>query len=418
MALRNIGVSHEVVATAEVDEFAINSYSAIHSSDKPVAEQSEEYMKKYLSDRNIPLNNQGKLKNVRGKKLKNLYESTIRSNNVGDISKVDVDDIPDIDLMTYSFPCQDISIAGDLAGFGKDSGTRSSLLWEANRVIEHKLPKYLLMENVKNLVGKRFMGDFEEWIKHLEGIGYTNYWEVLNAKDYGVPQNRERVFMVSILGEHNPYVFPDKIELKDRLSDLLESDIDESFYLSQERVEQLTPIDREVDADSSDVIIQLAKYSTKNRDNTNRFRVFDDAGISPALDTMQGGGRQPCVADCDDLEPKDSFGRMGKQAAEAQNKLKLPHGETLNPFNMTQSSSDGVCPTLTTRPEGFKTAVIALDRCRIRKLIPLECWRLMGVADEDFYKAQEVNSNAQLYKQAGNAIVVDVMEHIFKNIDF
>src|SRR5699024_7279026 len=104
--------------------------------------------------------------------------------------------------------CQDISLAGELGGLKKGSGTRSSLLWECKRVIDTKKPKYLLMENVKNLVGKKFKPHFEEWLKYLESIGYSNYHETLNAKDFGVPQNRERVFMVSILGEHEPYVFP------------------------------------------------------------------------------------------------------------------------------------------------------------------------------------------------------------------
>ena len=250
--------------------------------------------------------------------------------------------------------CQDISIAGTQGGFDKGSGTRSGLLWECQRIISAKRPKYLLMENVKNLVGKRFMSGFEEWQEYLTSIGYTNYWEVLNAKDFGIPQNRERVFMVSILGEHEPYVFPKPIKLEKRLKDVLEDEVDEKYYLDDERAQQLIA--------------------------------------------------------------KEKFGRMGEQAVRTQNKLKLPHGETLNPWNEKQSSTNGVAPTLTTRPEGFKTAINVMDNYRIRKLTPLECWRLMDVSDEDFYKAQAVNSNSQLYKQAGNSIVVSVLEAIFRNM--
>lgn len=194
MALRNLGIPHEVVAISEIDKFAIKSYEAIHG---PV-------------------------------------------NNLGDISKINPDDVPDHDLFTYSFPCQDISVAGKQAGLCINSGTRSSLLWECQKVIHAKKPKYLLMENVKALVNKKHKLNFDKFLEWLEQEGYTNYWQVLNAKDYGVPQNRERVFCVSILGEHKPYIFPEKQELTIRLKDVLEDDVDEKYYLSEERVAQLT----------------------------------------------------------------------------------------------------------------------------------------------------------------------------------
>ena len=120
-----------------------------------------------------------------------------------------------------------------------DSGTMSGLLWECQKVIAAKKPKYLLMENVKNLVGKKHKHNFDKWLEWPEEFGYTNYWQILNAKDYGIPQNRERVFCVSILGEHKPYVFPEKQELTIRLKYVLEDEVDEKFYLSEERVAQL-----------------------------------------------------------------------------------------------------------------------------------------------------------------------------------
>ena len=141
---------------------------------------------------------------------------------------------------TIAHNCQDISVAGKQAGLDMNSGTRSGLLWECQKVIAAKKPKYLLMENVKNLVGKKHKPNFDKWLDWLEEQGYTNYWQVLNAKDYGVPQNRERVFCVSILGEHEPYIFPEKRELTLRLKDVLEDEVDEKYYLSEERVAQLT----------------------------------------------------------------------------------------------------------------------------------------------------------------------------------
>ena len=302
--------------------------------------------------------------------------------------------------------CQDISVAGKQSGFEKGSGTRSGLLWECERVIKHVKPKYLLMENVKNLVGKKFKPGFEEWLQALEDMGYTNYWQVLNAKDYGIPQNRERVFCVSILGEHEPYEFPKPIELELRLKDMLEDEVDDKFYLGKERIGQLkfknseksnviangnhspynsTSAIYDIDKwsptlaardykDPKRILVpkveQVAQYDTPNRKNTNRFRTYDGEGISPTLTTMGGGGLQPHVR-VEDNEDRFNF-----------------------------EDEDGN----------------KLEDIRIRKLTPRECWRLMGISDEDFDKAQAVNSNSRLYTQAGNAIVVDVLEAIFTNM--
>ena len=158
--------------------------------------------------------------------------------NLGDICKVNPDDVPDCDCMTYSFPCQDISNAGKQKGFEQGSGSRSSLLWECEKIIKAKRPKYLLMENVKALVQKKFMPEFKRWIDTLKELGYDNYWKVLNAKDYGVAQNRERVFMVSILGEHPPYNFPQPFELTKCVEDYMEpaEEIGEEYFISQDRV--------------------------------------------------------------------------------------------------------------------------------------------------------------------------------------
>lgn len=160
-ALRNIGVPHKVVGIAEINKWAIKGYMAIHG-DTP---------------------------------------------NFGDITKIDPTTLPDIDLFTYSFPCQDLSSAGLQKGLEEGSGTRSGLLWECRKIIDAKRPKYLLLENVKNLVGKKHKDNFDKWIAYLDSMGYNTYWKVLNGKDYGVPQNRERVFAVSILKEHDKGTF-------------------------------------------------------------------------------------------------------------------------------------------------------------------------------------------------------------------
>lgn len=191
MALRNIGVNHEVVGISEIDKYAIKAYNATHPE-------------------------------------------TV---NFGDISKIDWYEVPDFDLFTYSFPCTDISNAGAQAGFEEGSGTRSSLLWECRKAIIEKHPKYLLMENVKAITSKKFLPGLNKWQEFLSEQGYVNFIEVLNAKDYGVPQNRERCFLVSIF-EAGWYQFPEPVELTVKLQDVLEDKVDEKYYLDQERVNQ------------------------------------------------------------------------------------------------------------------------------------------------------------------------------------
>ena len=159
--------------------------------------------------------------------------------NYGDISKIDWSQVPDFDLFTYSSPCQDFSQAGLQRGGEKGSGTRSSLLWECERAIAAKRPKYLLMENVAALVQSKFIRLFNRWQLTLESYGYKNFAQVLNAKHYGVPQNRERIFMVSILDESAHYEFPKPFPLTRRIKDVLETNVDERYYLKDARLEGL-----------------------------------------------------------------------------------------------------------------------------------------------------------------------------------
>ena len=266
--------------------------------------------------------------------------------------------------------CQDISVAGKQKGLDMDSGTRSGLLWECQKVIATKKPKYLLMENVKNLVGKKHKANFDKWLEWLESQGYTNYWQVLNAKDYGIPQNRERVFVVSISGEHESFKFPEKQELTIRLKDVLEDEVDEKFNLSEERVTQLTWRRWHRTMDTNRIIVIANTPSPYNAAN----RVLSADGI------------------CSTLTARDYKGP----------KLVAIKNATSNTITSVQKDNYAV----------------ELPEYRIRKLTPKECWRLMGCTDEDFHKAEQVNSNSQLYKQAGNAIVVDVLEAIFKQMFF
>lgn len=160
--------------------------------------------------------------------------------NYGDVSKIDWASVPDFDFLTYSSPCTDISSAGKQMGLTRGSGTRSSLLWEIEKAIEIKKPKYLMMENVKALVSRKFMGDFVKWLDRLDELGYKSYYEVLNGIDFGVPQNRERVFVISIREDIDQrFSFPKPQEIDRFLCDVLEDEVDEKFYLNDDKVREI-----------------------------------------------------------------------------------------------------------------------------------------------------------------------------------
>lgn len=185
MALDRMKIDYELVGWSEIDKYAIMAHNAIYPQYK---------------DRNF-----------------------------GDISKIDWENVPDFDLFTYSFPCTDISSAGQQKGLEEGSGTRSGLLWECKKAIELKRPKYLLMENVKALTQKKFLPYLHKWHSFLTEMGYTNFTQILNSKNFGVPQNRERVFMVSILGDAW-FDFPKPFQSDKKLKDLLDENVDDRYY--------------------------------------------------------------------------------------------------------------------------------------------------------------------------------------------
>lgn len=173
-------------------------------------------------------------------KAHNLVYPQWADRNLGDMTKIDWSKVPDFDLLTYSTPCQDLSNAGLQRGGEEGSGTRSSILWYTRNAILKKKPKYMMLENVKALVSKKFKPLFLKWVAELEGYGYYNYWQVLNAKDYGVPQNRERVFLISIRKDvqgDKPYVFPKPFALEKHIKDILEPEVDDSYYLSEKALD-------------------------------------------------------------------------------------------------------------------------------------------------------------------------------------
>ena len=166
--------------------------------------------------------------------------------NLGDMTKIDWTQVPDFDLLFYSTPCQSISQAGLQHGFTEGSGTRSSIIWNVRDAVKVKRPKFLCLENVKAMVTSKFVGMFNLWQQELERLGYANFAQVLNAKDYGVPQNRERIFLVSIrmdVADDCRYYFPKPFPLKRRLKDVLEDNVDERYYLSDKMLDYFNRVD-------------------------------------------------------------------------------------------------------------------------------------------------------------------------------
>ncbi len=328
-ALKNIGVDYELINYCEIDKFASKSYSLIH-------DESED---------------------------KNLW----------DITKVDIEKLPkDIDLITHGSPCQSFSLAGKQNGADKGSGTSSSLMWNSVQIIEHCRPKYVIWENVKNVLSIKHKHNFEQYLNTLDKLGYTNYYKVLNAKDFGIPQNRERIFIVSIINNQSIFEFPVAKEHQEEyifkdFVDLTEK-VDDKFYLSKEK----TIILKEKILNNKELFKQengllttkpsenkrkinrlFGLYDRENRSRADRYSFYSLYGLCPTLTTCSGGGLQP----------------------------------------------------------------LFIEQGIIRKLTPKEFFRLMGFSDEDYQICKDNDmSDAQLYKQAGNSIVVNVLEDIFKNL--
>lgn len=444
LALKRIGVNVELVGFSEIDKYATKSYCSVHGVSEDL--------------------------------------------NLGDISKIDLaklKEIGDIDLITHGSPCQDFSIAGRLAGGDKGSGTRSSLMWCTVDIVEAVRPKYVVWENVKNLLSSKNRHNFDGYLEIMDKLGYNSYYKVLNAKNYGIPQNRERVFTVSIRKDIDEgYEFPEEIELTKKLKDVLEKSVDEKYYLSDKLIAGLianterqrakgngftfettdgdcvakTVTTRVGACRSGDNYIQVVgKLDIKGHDCVKR--VYSGEGIAPTLTDMQGGNRQPKVL-INEPVIAASRGRNPDRPGDrtpgipTEQRLEINKQGISNTITTVQKDNYVIEPCLkikeatkagykeayagdgvnisgrmkyqrgnvqkemtqTLMANGSERGVVTPDM-RIRKLTPRECWRLMGFGDEDFNKAKAVpTSDTQLYKQAGNSIVVNVLEAVFKNL--
>lgn len=382
-ALTNLGIEHEIVDAVEIDKYAIKSFNAIHGTD---------------------------------------FEPQ-------DITKWDKD--IECDLIMHGSPCQDFSVAGKGAGGDKDSGTRSSLMYETLRIVEKLRPKYVIWENVKNLLSKKHRHNFDAYLESMERLGYTNFYQVLNAKDYGIPQNRERVFTVSILGD-GEFNFPEPEELKIRLKDVLDKEVDEKFYLDDKLLKtyqrNFGSKGKELKGDTAPTLTASMGSGGANTPYMNESlvagkveginghdylkRVYDTGKISPTLPTMQGGNQEPKIVE--DCVQKDNY--MAIRTANKKGYDLATDGDGVDLAYPNSSTRRGRVGHGVSKTLACGDTMGVYQNCRIRKLTPKECWRLMGFDDSDFEKAEKVNSNSQLYKQAGNSIVVDVLEKILFNL--
>lgn len=549
-ALERLGADFEHYRISEWEVSAVASYKAIHKGEDNTdygKSLSEAQLAESLdtlgisTDGKTPLTYK-KIRNKGVRWMREVYNNFKATNNIGSIVNIGGDDLGIVDtdkycyILTYSFPCQDLSLAGLQKGTAKGGNTRSGLLWEVERLLNEcdELPQILLMENVTQVHGKKNIEHFNEWIEFLESKGYNNYWQDLNAKHYGIPQNRDRTFMVSVLGDYT-YEFPKPIPLELRLKDMLEDSVDEKIfepivwdgYNQRIRAEKDTvgTLTTNCGADlkrngfgiiehstHKDVGINVVgNYSPSGHDAS---RIVDKNGVAPtvkenhgtvtaiveplAYDEQNGyirkdgtvgtlttdgsspkhnnrvivreatkkGYAEAFAGDSINLERPNSNTRRGRvghgvaqtldtspQQAVVENYFVSEKGvkficdpkrgmctdvnaDVSQPLtakgqqnwtgsfispdieNLEKSSSIGSKePTKINLKDGTQiTSNDDLSHIRIRKLTPKECWRLMGFDDADFDKATQHNSNAQLYKQAGNSIVVDVLVAIFRNM--
>ena len=348
--------------------------------------------------------------------------------NYGDISKIDWAQVPDFDLFTYSSPCQDFSQAGKQAGGTEGSGTRSSLLWECRRAILAKKPKYLLMENVAALVSQKFIRLFNAWQLELESYGYRNFAKVLNAKDYGVPQNRERIFMVSVLDEQARYEFPDPIPLPLRLKDVLEPKVDERYYLKDSQNQKVLQIEREqgdkfqdgsfLDCYNQKVMQDTAGTITCGIDFRNQAFVTEPIVLGWVRDEKGNVVKRPPVQVANTVTSGKRDNTQNYVVEPTVIELPIDKKHQQDAVQHEEGISRCLVVGCHGNSDNFtRTAVSTEQGYRIRKLTERECFRLMDVPEEYIDRIQAAGiSRSQQYKMAGNSIVVSCMYHIFRKL--
>ena len=413
LALKYLGVPFEHWKICEWAVKSIQAYKDIHftddDTDYTVAGKlgiAEEWIKEWLykkgisSNYNEPMTKQ-KIDRLSKEQVKTIYNNIQATHNLVNIQQVkgkdlEIEDTDKYDyILTYSFPCQDLSLAGKGKGMS-DTSTRSGMLWEVERILTEckelgTLPQILLMENVSQVHGADNVEDFNKWQLRLEELGYKNYWQDLIATDYGIPQTRNRCFMVSILGDYN-YTFPKSIPLELKLKDMLEDNVDEKYYLSDKMLEYCLGVNqKESNFPRGERFLQ----SLNQANNKN---------LATTITTSAGN------------RPTDNFIKV--KNATKKGYLEATDGDGIDISSRMEyhrgTVQKGKTQTITTM--GGENNGVVSDDLRIRKLTSRECFRLMGVKDEDFEKCAKNQSDSSLYHLAGDSIVVNVLMAIFKEL--
>jgi len=529
-SLTNLDIDYEMIGISEWDVNAIISYDAIHTNDgiDYSRDMSKDEILKELES--FTFTTDGKKpcdKNkIKPDKLRQLYNANKRSKNLGSIIDIDEKILPEFDLMSWGFCCQDISIAGEQKGFVDEEGnkTRSGLYYDGLRILKYNKPKYSIIENVEALTHKKFKNEFESILFDLEEVGYNNYHKVLNSKNYGVPQNRRRIYIVSIRKDidDGTFQFPEPFDNGLRLKDFLEKEVDEKYYISEEKTKKLIETLKQQDQlhnqspvlqDHEKLRIQTSDISNcidsnyhkgldnhgqrthiaipcitpdrvNKRQNGRRFkedgdsmftltaqdrhgvllndnecdcigrldninghdylkRVYSSEGCSPTITTVTGGNQEIKILEPNEIIKQFDIPLDIINDNERQRRVYSSNGISPTILNRTDSpkiidhtnsckqigslgdgyehnnrvySSEHILPCISSRE--YKDPLKYLTpQYRIRKLTEKEAWRLMGFTDEDVEKCKAVGmSRTQMYKCAGNSIVVDVLEKIFENL--
>lgn len=402
LALKYLGANVKHYKICEWATKSIQAYNDLHIQDyfDYSGDLSDDNILKVLVELGVSINYNEPAAKEQLKRLdfRKIYNNIIATNNLVNIQNVKGENFKIVDkdkydyIMTYSFPCQDLSLAGKGKGMA-DTSTRSGMLWEVERILNelketNSLPQILLMENVPQVHGTGNVEHFNKWQLALEKLGYKSYFQDLIATDYGIPQTRNRCFMVSILGDYS-YSFPQKIPLKLKLKDLLEKEVDEKYYLSEKMIK---------------FFIHNEKKQKENG-NGFKFNVSDGNVIAKTI-TTRAGGRM----DDNFIGDKKLYMNNDKtQVIGGIGEKKSNNGKQW--YQQDRIYDENVAISVTTAFNPYYK-----NNLKIRKLTPLECFRLMGVKDEDYYKIAKNQSNSSLYHLAGDSIVVNVLMAIFKEL--
>ena len=464
LALKYLGVPFEHWKICEWAVKSIQAYKDIHFTNAKeididaTKEKLIECLYKFgiSANYNEPMTKE-QISRLNEKQLKTIWNNIYQTHNLVNIQQVKGKDLEIVDtdkydyIMTYSFPCQDLSLAGKGKGMS-DTSTRSGLLWEVERILTEckelgSLPSILVMENVPQVHSQDNMPDFHKWQVRLEELGYRSYWQDLIATDYGIPQTRNRCFMVSILGNYS-YTFPQPIPLKLKLKDMLEDNVDEKYYLSDKMIKYISADNEKWTGNNGEALINKTYASTLNTNEGSRRcdasnYISEDVeenynlkGIHKTLrETLENNEIKEEISYIDAYNRKirdDNLSSTISTRVDASNNTYIAIKNATKQGYLEATDGDGIDllqpNSETRRGRVQKQAIQTLDTMggegkgivtsdlKIRKLTPRECFRLMGVKDEDFENCAKNQSDSSLYHLAGDSIVVNVLMAIYKEL--